>query len=60
MEALPRLGANFIMQAVRYFLIQTKLSKKYMRWANFFSMFHFDIVHMDGKKNVVAYALASL
>ena len=25
-----------------------------MRWANFLSMFHFQIVHVDGKKNVVA------
>ena len=29
-----------------------------MRWANFLSMFHFQIVHVDGKKNVVADALS--
>ena len=29
-----------------------------MRWANFLSMFHFQIVHVEGKKNVVADALS--
>ena len=29
-----------------------------MRWANFLSMFHFQIVHVEGKKNVVAHALS--
>ena len=29
-----------------------------MRWANFLSMFHFQIVHVQGKKNVVADALS--
>ena len=42
----------------RYFLTQAKLSEKHMRWANFLSMFHFQIVHVDGKKNVVAHALS--
>ena len=29
-----------------------------MRWANILSMFHFQIVHVEGKKNVVADALS--
>ena len=29
-----------------------------MRWANFLSMFHFQILHVDGKKNVVVDALS--
>ena len=41
-----------------YFLTQAKLSKKHMRWANFLSMFHLEIVHVDGKKNVMADALS--
>lgn len=45
-------------QTLRYFLTQTKLSEKHMRWANFLSMFQFQIVHVDGKKNVVADALS--
>ena len=45
-------------QTLRYFLTQAKLSEKHMRWANFLSMFHFQIVHVDGKKNVVADALS--
>lgn len=56
------LGADFVVQTdhqtLRYFLTQAKLSEKYMRWANFLSMFHFQIVHVDGKKNVVADALS--
>ena len=56
------LGADFVVQTdhqtLRYFLTQTKLSEKHMRWANFLSMFHFQIVHVEGKKNVVADALS--
>ena len=56
------LGADFIIQTdhqtLKYFLTQAKLSEKHMRWANFLSMFHFQIVHVDGKKNVVADALS--
>ncbi|MCO5591325.1 hypothetical protein L7F22_045307 [Adiantum nelumboides] len=55
------LGADFIVQTdhqtLRYFLTQAKLSEQHMRWANFLSMFHFQIVHVEGKKNVVADAL---
>ncbi|MCO5584058.1 hypothetical protein L7F22_037980 [Adiantum nelumboides] len=56
------LGADFIVQtdhqALRYFLTRAKLSEKHMRWANILSMFHFQIVHVEGKKNVVADALS--
>lgn len=56
------LGADFVVQTdhqtLRYFLTQAKMSKKHMRWANFLSMFHFQIVHVEGKKNVVADALS--
>ncbi|MCO5554277.1 hypothetical protein L7F22_007805 [Adiantum nelumboides] len=52
------LGADFIVQTdhqtLRYFLTQAKLSEQHMRWTNFLSMFHFQIVHVEGKKNVVA------
>ncbi|MCO5555239.1 hypothetical protein L7F22_008783 [Adiantum nelumboides] len=56
------LGADFVVQTdhqtLRYFLTQAKLSEKHMRWANILSMFHFQIVHVEGKKNVVANALS--
>ncbi|MCO5557706.1 hypothetical protein L7F22_011277 [Adiantum nelumboides] len=56
------LGADFVVQTdhqtLRYFLTQEKLSEKHMRWANILSMFHFQIVHVGGKKNVVADALS--
>ncbi|MCO5576760.1 hypothetical protein L7F22_030579 [Adiantum nelumboides] len=56
------LGADFIVQTdhqtLRYFLTQAKLSEQHMRWAIFLSMFHFQIVHVEGKKNVVADALS--
>ncbi|MCO5614830.1 hypothetical protein L7F22_069114 [Adiantum nelumboides] len=45
-------------QTLRYFLTQSKLSEKRMRWANILSMFHFQIVHVEGKKKVVADALS--
>ena len=56
------LGADFVVQTdhqtLQYFLTRAKLSEKHMRWANFLSMFHFQIVYVDGKKNVVADALS--
>ncbi|MCO5564116.1 hypothetical protein L7F22_017772 [Adiantum nelumboides] len=56
------LGADFTMQtdhqSLRYFLTQAKLSEKHLSWANFLSMFHFQLVHVAGKKNVVADALS--
>ncbi|MCO5557893.1 hypothetical protein L7F22_011465 [Adiantum nelumboides] len=52
------LGADFIVfadyQSLRYFLLQKQLSEKQMRWANILSQFHFQIVHVQGQKNVVA------
>ncbi|MCO5556851.1 hypothetical protein L7F22_010405 [Adiantum nelumboides] len=55
------LGADFVVQTdhqtLRYFLTQAKISEKHMRWANILSMFHFQIVHVEGK-NVVANALS--
>ena len=56
------LGADFYVQidhqSLRYFLTHRKLSEKHMRWANFLSMFHFQIVAVPGKKNVVSDALS--
>ncbi|MCO5568346.1 hypothetical protein L7F22_022045 [Adiantum nelumboides] len=56
------LGADFTVQtdhqSFRYFLTQAKLSEKHLSWANFLSMFHFQLVHVAGKKNVVANALS--
>ncbi|MCO5547151.1 hypothetical protein L7F22_000593 [Adiantum nelumboides] len=55
------LGADFTVQtdhqSLRYFLTQAKLSEKHLSWANFLSMFHFQLVHVAGKKNVVPDAL---
>ena len=34
-------------------MMQTKLSEKQMRWANFLSQFHFHITHVAGKQNPV-------
>ncbi|MCO5558354.1 hypothetical protein L7F22_011935 [Adiantum nelumboides] len=45
-------------QSLRYFLSQKQLLKKQMRWANILSQFHFQIVHVQGQKNVVADALS--
>ncbi|MCO5572903.1 hypothetical protein L7F22_026664 [Adiantum nelumboides] len=56
------LGADFTVftdhQSLRYFLSQKQLSEKQMRWANILSQFHFQIVHVQGQKNVVANALS--
>ena len=38
--------------------MQTKLSDKQMRWANFLSQFHFHIAHIASKHNQVADALS--
>ncbi|MCO5605701.1 hypothetical protein L7F22_059885 [Adiantum nelumboides] len=35
-----------------------KLSRKHLSWANFLSTFHFQLVHVAGKNNVVADALS--
>lgn len=54
------LGAYFMQtdhQSLHYVLTQAKLSKKHMRWADFLSMFHFQIEPVEGKKNVDANAL---
>ncbi|MCO5562473.1 hypothetical protein L7F22_016100 [Adiantum nelumboides] len=64
---LPDLRKSFVVQcdargsSIGAVLMQdgrAKLSEKHMRWANIFSMFHFQIVHVEGKKNVVADALS--
>ena len=56
------LGTPFILrmdhQSLKYFMTQTKLSEKQMRWANFLSQFHFHIAHIPGKHIVVADALS--
>ena len=57
-----RLCTPFIIQmdhqSIRYFMTQTKLSNKQMRWANFLSQFYFHIAHIFGKHNQVADALS--
>ncbi|MCO5573172.1 hypothetical protein L7F22_026938 [Adiantum nelumboides] len=45
-------------QSLKYFMTQTKLSDKQIRWANFFSRFNFHIAHIAGKQNQVADALS--
>ena len=56
------LGTPFIIridhQSIKYFMTQTKLSYKQMRWANFLSQFNFHIAHISGKHNQVADALS--
>ena len=56
------LGTPFILrtdhQSLKYFMTQTKLSDKQMRWANFLSQFNFHIAHIAGKHNQVANALS--
>ncbi|MCO5602618.1 hypothetical protein L7F22_056752 [Adiantum nelumboides] len=56
------LGADYTVhtnhQSLRYFLTRAKLFEKHLSWANFSSMFHFQLVHVAGKKNVVADALS--
>ncbi|MCO5570742.1 hypothetical protein L7F22_024470 [Adiantum nelumboides] len=56
------LGADFTVftdhQSLRYFLSQKQFSEKQMRWANILSQFHFQIVYVQGHKNVVADALS--
>ena len=57
------LGTPFVLrtehQSVKYFLTQTKLSDKKMRWAYLLSQFHFHIAHIAGKHNQVADALST-
>ncbi|MCO5570367.1 hypothetical protein L7F22_024087 [Adiantum nelumboides] len=56
------LGADFTVftdyQSLRYFLSQKQLSEKQMRWANILSQCYFQIVHVQGQKNMVADALS--
>ena len=56
------LGTAFVIhtdhQSIKYFMTQTKLSDKQMRWANFLSQFHFHFAHIPGKQNPVADALS--
>ena len=56
------LGTPFILrtnhQSLRYFITQTKLNEKQMRWENFLSQFHFHIAHVPRKQNVVANSLS--
>ncbi|MCO5608638.1 hypothetical protein L7F22_062852 [Adiantum nelumboides] len=55
------LGTPFILrmdhQSLKYFMTQTKLSNKQMRWTKFLSRFNFHIAHIAGKHNQVADAL---
>ena len=48
------LGADFTVridhQSLRYFLTQTKISEKHMRWANMLSMYHFQIIPTPGDR----------
>ena len=56
------LGTPFILrtdhQSLKYFMTQTKMSDKQMRWANVLSQFNFHIAHIAGKHNQVADALS--
>ncbi|MCO5557021.1 hypothetical protein L7F22_010576 [Adiantum nelumboides] len=56
------LGTLFILQtdhqSLKYFMMQTKLFNKQMRWTNFLSRFNFYIAHIAGKHNQVADALS--
>ncbi|MCO5557612.1 hypothetical protein L7F22_011178 [Adiantum nelumboides] len=56
------LGTPFILrtdhQSLKYFMTQTKLFDKQMRWENFLSRFNFHIAHITGKHNQVADALS--
>ena len=49
------LGTSFVIhtdhQSIKYFMTQTKLSEKQMRWANFLLQFHFHFAHILGKQN---------
>ena len=56
------LGVDFIVkldhQSLMYFLRQTKLLEKHMKWANFLSIFHFQMVYNLGATNRVVDALS--
>ena len=56
------LGTPFIIktdhQSIKYFMTQTKLSDKQMRWENFLSQFNFHIAHISRKHNQVVDALS--
>ena len=56
------LGTAFVIhtdhQSNKYFMTQTKLLEKQMRWANFLSQFHFHFAHILGKQNPLADALS--
>ncbi|MCO5588727.1 hypothetical protein L7F22_042686 [Adiantum nelumboides] len=55
-------GTPFILrtdhQSLKYFMTQTKLSDKQMRWENFLSRFDFHIAYIAGKHNQAADALS--
>ncbi|MCO5552154.1 hypothetical protein L7F22_005664 [Adiantum nelumboides] len=55
-------GTPFIIrtdhQSLKYFMTQTKIYDKQLRWVNFLSQFHFHIAHIPGKHNQVADALS--
>ena len=46
-------------QSIRYFMTQTKLFDKQMRWAIFLSQFYFCIAHIFGKHNQVVDVFSS-
>ena len=56
------LGTPFIIrtdhQSIKYFMTQTKLFDKQMRWENFLSQFNFHIAHIFGKHNQAVNALS--
>ena len=56
------LGTPFIIrtdhQSIKYFMTQTKILDKQMRWANFLSQFNFHTAHIARKHNLVADALS--
>ncbi|MCO5601362.1 hypothetical protein L7F22_055482 [Adiantum nelumboides] len=55
------LGTPFIIQtdhqSLKYFMMQTKIFDKQLRWEKFISQFHFHIAHIPSKHNQVANAL---
>ena len=45
-------------QSIKYFMTQTKISNKQMRWVNFLSQFHFHIARSSSKHNQLTDALS--
>ena len=67
MEALSKwedklLGIKFTLvtdnKGLEYFQTQASLTSRQLRWADFLSRFHYEVIHVEGITNIVADTLS--